>query len=154
MGSSSNSSSSSDDHDFSFKILLIGDASVGKTSLISSFVSKTREHLSPTIGNTSSAHHLLLYGIWNLKFSFDFFIDHEMGLDCIGMFSSPWSCLCGVRNVIKWCLWGAFSMENGNGFVWELSYWVSVRVSRIGTSGWREFLVKGILFIVAEFFRN
>ncbi|KAK9158657.1 hypothetical protein Scep_005231 [Stephania cephalantha] len=52
MGSSSmqSSSSSSGGYDFSFKILLIGDSGVGKSSLLISFISNSVEDLSPTIG--------------------------------------------------------------------------------------------------------
>lgn len=45
--SSSNSSSS---YDLSFKILLIGDSGVGKSSLLVTFISNSVEDLSPTIG--------------------------------------------------------------------------------------------------------
>ncbi|OMO73701.1 Small GTPase superfamily [Corchorus olitorius] len=48
MGSSSGQSSGS--YDFSFKILLIGDSGVGKSSLLVSFISAAVEDLSPTIG--------------------------------------------------------------------------------------------------------
>ncbi|KAK9124111.1 hypothetical protein Sjap_013713 [Stephania japonica] len=54
MGSSSmqssSSSSSSAGYDFSFKILLIGESGVGKSSLLISFISNSVEDLSPTIG--------------------------------------------------------------------------------------------------------
>ncbi|KAI3518157.1 hypothetical protein L1887_06606 [Cichorium endivia] len=43
-------SSSSAQYDLSFKILLIGDSGVGKSSLLFSFVSNSLEELSPTIG--------------------------------------------------------------------------------------------------------
>ncbi|KAG6693467.1 hypothetical protein I3842_09G002600 [Carya illinoinensis] len=48
MGSSSGQSSGS--YDLSFKILLIGDSGVGKSSILVSFISNTVENLSPTIG--------------------------------------------------------------------------------------------------------
>ncbi|MBA0759881.1 hypothetical protein Gotri_022693 [Gossypium trilobum] len=48
MGSSSGQSSGS--YDLSFKILLIGDSGVGKSSLLVSFVSASAEDLAPTIG--------------------------------------------------------------------------------------------------------
>ncbi|XP_011013767.1 PREDICTED: ras-related protein RABC2a isoform X2 [Populus euphratica] len=44
MGSSSGS------YDLSFKILLIGDSGVGKSSLLVSFISSSVEDLAPTIG--------------------------------------------------------------------------------------------------------
>jgi len=46
MGSSSGQSG----YDLSFKILLIGDSGVGKSSLLVSFISSSVEDLSPTIG--------------------------------------------------------------------------------------------------------
>ncbi|XP_056159612.1 ras-related protein RABC2a-like isoform X2 [Syzygium oleosum] len=46
MGSSGQSSG----HDLSFKILLIGDSGVGKSSLLVSFISSSAEDLAPTIG--------------------------------------------------------------------------------------------------------
>ncbi|XP_022767262.1 ras-related protein RABC2a isoform X2 [Durio zibethinus] len=48
MGSSSGQSSGS--YDLSFKILLIGDSGVGKSSLLVSFISASAEALAPTIG--------------------------------------------------------------------------------------------------------
>ncbi|GAB2272276.1 Ras- protein RABC2a [Dionaea muscipula] len=52
MGSASNQSqnSSSSGYDLSFKILLIGDSAVGKSSLLLSFISNSVEDLAPTIG--------------------------------------------------------------------------------------------------------
>jgi GTPase SAR1 family protein len=47
MGSSSGQSCN---YDLSFKILLIGDSAVGKSSLLVSFISNSVEDLSPTIG--------------------------------------------------------------------------------------------------------
>ncbi|XP_042506566.1 ras-related protein RABC2a-like [Macadamia integrifolia] len=47
MGSSSAHGSS---YDYSFKILLIGDSGVGKSSLLVSFISNSVEDLTPTIG--------------------------------------------------------------------------------------------------------
>lgn len=47
MGSSSGQSNS---YDLSFKILLIGDSGVGKSSLLVSFISSSVDDLSPTIG--------------------------------------------------------------------------------------------------------
>ncbi|XP_068642558.1 ras-related protein RABC2a-like isoform X1 [Aristolochia californica] len=43
-------SSSSNTYDYSFKILLIGDSGVGKSSLLVSFISNALEDLAPTIG--------------------------------------------------------------------------------------------------------
>lgn len=37
-------------YDYSFKILLIGDSGVGKSSLLLSFISSSVRDLSPTIG--------------------------------------------------------------------------------------------------------
>ena len=47
MGSSSGQSSN---YDLSFKVLLIGDSGVGKSSLLLSFISTNAENLAPTIG--------------------------------------------------------------------------------------------------------
>lgn len=54
-------SSSSGAYDLSFKILLIGDSGVGKSSLLVSFISNSlvQDDLPPTIGNTSHFHLLL-----------------------------------------------------------------------------------------------
>lgn len=40
-------------YDYSFKILLIGDSGVGKSSLLLSFISNFVHDLTPTIGNFS-----------------------------------------------------------------------------------------------------
>lgn len=57
MGSSSAHGSS---HDYSFKILLIGDSGVGKSSLLISFISNHVEDLSPTIGVDFKIKHLIV----------------------------------------------------------------------------------------------
>ena len=44
------SSSSQPEFDYLFKLLLIGDSGVGKSTLLLSFTSDTFEDLSPTIG--------------------------------------------------------------------------------------------------------
>jgi Ras-related protein Rab-18 len=59
MGSSSGQSSGGYDH--AFKILLIGDSGVGKTSLIISFVSDSTEPPPPTIGTFFAI--LYFYGL-------------------------------------------------------------------------------------------
>ncbi|KAJ6805830.1 ras-related protein Rab-18 [Iris pallida] len=43
-------SGQSSEHDYLFKLLLIGDSGVGKSSLLLSFISEAFEDLSPTIG--------------------------------------------------------------------------------------------------------
>ncbi|XP_057548800.1 ras-related protein RABC2a-like isoform X2 [Amaranthus tricolor] len=48
MGSTSNNQASS--YDLSFKVLLIGDSGVGKSSLLVSFISNVLDDLTPTIG--------------------------------------------------------------------------------------------------------
>lgn len=50
MGSSSGQSNS---YDLSFKVLLIGDSGVGKSSLLVSFISASTDDLAPTIGKFS-----------------------------------------------------------------------------------------------------
>ena len=50
MGSSSGQGGGGGGFDLSFKILLIGDAGVGKSSLLVSFISSSVEDLAPTIG--------------------------------------------------------------------------------------------------------
>lgn len=47
MGSSGQGQSN---YDLSFKILLIGDSAVGKSSLLVSFISNVVDDLSPTVG--------------------------------------------------------------------------------------------------------
>ncbi|GLT93263.1 hypothetical protein SLE2022_110640 [Rubroshorea leprosula] len=49
-GRTSSSSSSGGGLDYSFKILLIGDSGVGKSTMLLSFVSNTLHDLSPTVG--------------------------------------------------------------------------------------------------------
>ncbi|KAL3536221.1 hypothetical protein ACH5RR_004682 [Cinchona calisaya] len=49
-GATSSSSSGSSNYDLSFKILLIGDSGVGKSSLLVTFISNSVDDLSPTIG--------------------------------------------------------------------------------------------------------
>jgi len=48
----SSSSGQSSGYDLSFKILLIGDSAVGKSSLLVSFISNSAEDIAPTIGNS------------------------------------------------------------------------------------------------------
>ncbi|KAL2933403.1 Ras-related protein RABC2a [Bienertia sinuspersici] len=50
MGSSLNNQGVSSNYDLSFKVLLIGDSGVGKSSLLVSFISSALEDLAPTIG--------------------------------------------------------------------------------------------------------
>ncbi|KAI4371322.1 hypothetical protein MLD38_019570 [Melastoma candidum] len=50
MGSSGHGGSNIGNHDLSFKILLIGDSGVGKSSLLLTFIPSSLEDLSPTIG--------------------------------------------------------------------------------------------------------
>lgn len=57
MGSSSGQSSVG--YDLSFKILLIGDSGVGKSSLLVSFISSSVEDLAPTIG--ISVHFFIIF---------------------------------------------------------------------------------------------
>jgi len=63
MGSSSKVGNSN--YDYSFKVLLIGDSGVGKSSLLLSFISNANslDDLSPTIGS-------LLFSSFLLFFSF------------------------------------------------------------------------------------
>ncbi|KAF7117061.1 hypothetical protein RHSIM_RhsimUnG0004300 [Rhododendron simsii] len=60
MGSSSGQSNSS--YDLSFKILLIGDSGVGKSSLLVSFISSSLQDLAPTIGVDFKIKHLTVGG--------------------------------------------------------------------------------------------
>ncbi|EOY18855.1 PREDICTED: ras-related protein RABC2a isoform X2 [Theobroma cacao] len=50
LGSSSSKGGGNNSYDYSFKILLIGDSGVGKSSLLVSFISNFVHDLSPTIG--------------------------------------------------------------------------------------------------------
>ncbi|KAK3230508.1 hypothetical protein Dsin_002389 [Dipteronia sinensis] len=57
------SSTSQQEFDYLFKLLLIGDSGVGKSTLLLSFTSNSFEELSPTIGNLSisSSYSLIIY---------------------------------------------------------------------------------------------
>ncbi|CAN0893255.1 Ras-related protein RABC1 [Linum grandiflorum] len=52
---SSSSASSQQEFDYLFKLLLIGDSGVGKSTLLLSFTSTSFEELSPTIGESFHA---------------------------------------------------------------------------------------------------
>ncbi|XP_028789956.1 ras-related protein RABC2a [Neltuma alba] len=58
----SSSSGQSSGYDLSFKILLIGDSGVGKSSLLVSFISNSLEDLAPTIGVDFKIKHLTVGG--------------------------------------------------------------------------------------------
>lgn len=51
MGSSTKGGNGN--YDYSFKILLVGDSGVGKSSILLSFISDSVHDLSPTIGSNS-----------------------------------------------------------------------------------------------------
>ncbi|KAE9446506.1 hypothetical protein RHGRI_031749 [Rhododendron griersonianum] len=55
-------SSSQPEFDYLFKLLLIGDSGVGKSSLLLSFTSDTFEDLSPTIGVDFKVKHVTMGG--------------------------------------------------------------------------------------------
>ncbi|XP_020690168.1 ras-related protein RABC2a [Dendrobium catenatum] len=59
MGSPTGQGSS---YDYSFKILLIGDSGVGKSSLLVTFISHYVEDLTPTIGVDFKIKHLMVGG--------------------------------------------------------------------------------------------
>lgn len=63
MGSSSGQGSS---YDLSFKILLIGDSGVGKSSLLVSFISCSVEDLAPTVGTLLLPSQILLCYLFHL----------------------------------------------------------------------------------------
>lgn len=52
---SSTAAQSSSSYDLSFKILLIGDSGVGKSSLLLSFISNAIDDITPTIGTITTA---------------------------------------------------------------------------------------------------
>lgn len=59
------STSTQPEFDYLFKLLMIGDSGVGKSSLLLSFTSDTFEDLSPTIGKVT-LHFLILYCVYEL----------------------------------------------------------------------------------------
>ncbi|XWS21717.1 hypothetical protein CRYUN_Cryun30bG0078600 [Craigia yunnanensis] len=56
------SSNSQPEFDYLFKLLLIGDSGVGKSTLLLSFISDTFEELNPTIGVDFKVKHVTLGG--------------------------------------------------------------------------------------------
>ncbi|XP_022742955.1 ras-related protein RABC2a-like isoform X2 [Durio zibethinus] len=69
LGSSSSKEGGNNNYDYSFKILLIGDSGVGKSSLLVSFISNFVHDLSPTIagqerfGTLTSSYYRGAHGI-------------------------------------------------------------------------------------------
>ncbi|CAN0893252.1 Ras-related protein RABC1 [Linum grandiflorum] len=59
---SSSSASSQQEFDYLFKLLLIGDSGVGKSTLLLSFTSTSFEELSPTIGVDFKVKHVTVGG--------------------------------------------------------------------------------------------
>lgn len=62
MGSTSGHGGTS--YDFSFKILLIGDSGVGKSSLLVSFIAGSVDDLPPTIGKHVLDSQFVLIQFW------------------------------------------------------------------------------------------
>ncbi|KAK9993794.1 hypothetical protein SO802_023497 [Lithocarpus litseifolius] len=62
MDTASSSNSTTAEFDYLFKLLLIGDSGVGKSTLLLSFTSNTFEDLSPTIGVDFKVKHVSLGG--------------------------------------------------------------------------------------------
>lgn len=60
----SSSSGQSSAYDLSFKILLIGDSAVGKSSLLVSFISNSVHDIGPTIGNSSVLVQSVVLNYW------------------------------------------------------------------------------------------
>ena len=56
-------SSSQPEFDYLFKLLMIGDSGVGKSSLLLSFTSDSFEDLSPTIGKHCIFQHICMYSL-------------------------------------------------------------------------------------------
>lgn len=67
------SSSSQPEFDYLFKLLLIGDSGVGKSTLLLSFTSDTFEELSPTIGEIIALFLFVLVNFSESKFVKDNF---------------------------------------------------------------------------------
>lgn len=65
MDTASSSNSTMAEFDYLFKLLLIGDSGVGKSTLLLSFTSNTFEDLSPTIGLLIISPPLLLFFFLN-----------------------------------------------------------------------------------------
>ncbi|KAL3634794.1 Ras-related protein rabc1 [Castilleja foliolosa] len=77
------SSGSAPEFDYLFKLLMIGDSGVGKSSLLLSFTSDTFEDLSPTIGVDFKVKHVTLGGkklklaIWDTDLTYHFAAGQE-----------------------------------------------------------------------------
>lgn len=67
---SATTSSREADFEYLFKLLLIGDSGVGKSTLLLSFTSDTFEDLSPTIGDLSFLKFCFLKLLFVFFFSF------------------------------------------------------------------------------------
>lgn len=77
-------------YDYSFKILLIGDSGVGKSSILLSFISNSVQDLSPTIGIISLFPHFSFkYMVLSCIFLLDliicnrFLLNYEKVVACI-----------------------------------------------------------------------
>ncbi|KAL0317271.1 UNVERIFIED_CONTAM: Ras-related protein RABC2a [Sesamum angustifolium] len=99
----------SSNYDYSFKVLLIGDSGVGKSSLLLSFISNCQQSpqdISPTIG-ASKLFEVMVWNVWR-------------------------SGMCRARDVLFMLIW-AGKVRNINKFILQRSTWNHPSLSKTWT---------------------
>lgn len=105
-------------YDYSFKILLIGDSGVGKSSILLSLISNSVHDPSPTIGIFFPPH-LGSYMLWNKTF----FIKYWSLMSNLCLYVCMYVCMhvCGI--CMRTCIWILclhISCQVGMPWLWRL----------------------------------